>query len=263
MANERSEVLIGNATVYIGTAGSTAAADLVGFTDGVEMTIEESNNKIMCDSENFPIKVVTTEQGATFKIKVMQPTLDNMVSFTQGASRSGGTVTFSTSSDSEISLKLVGKDASGTDRIIDVPYVRPEGGWGMTFQRGENQFMEVNLIAIKDEDETGLFTISDATSSAETLASDTFAWTSGQLLAYVTSETSTADDLVTITAGAATSASVITIIPAAGHTITVKETGNIALAGSDITLALSGSDRLQVRYNGSDKWAEIARITFV
>jgi len=261
MAKERNEVLIGPATVYIGTAGSTAA-DLVGFTDGVEVTVEESSSKIMCDSENFPIKVVTTEQGASFKIKIMQATLDNIVEFTQGTTRSGGTVTFSTSTNKEVSLKFVGQDPSGTDRIIDVPYARPDGGWNMTFQRGENQFMEVTLIAIKDEDEDGLFTISDATSSSATLSTGVFAWTAGQLLAYVNAESGITDDLATITAGAATSSTVLTIIPAAGDTITVVETGNITFAGSDTTLALSGSDRLQVRYDGSTKWAEIARIKF-
>lgn len=261
MSNERNEVLIGPATVYIGTAGQTAAT-LVGFTDGVELTTEESSNKIMCDSENFPIKVVTTEQGCSFKIKIMQASLDNIVAFTQGATRSSGTVTFSTSTDSEISLKFVGVDPSGTDRILTVPYARPDGGWTQTFQRGENQFIEVTLIGIKDEDETGIMYLSDTTSSAVTLASDTFAWVSGQLFAYISPQTGTTDDLATITAGAATSSTVLTLVPASGATITVLETGNIDLAGADTTLALTGADRLQVQYDGASTWDEIARITF-
>ncbi|MHA1868139.1 MAG: hypothetical protein ACTSXD_08735 [Candidatus Heimdallarchaeaceae archaeon] len=261
MATERTNVLFGPVNIFTGTAGQTAA-NSIGFSNGAELTVTEEVNEIETDSQNTPIHTPTVKQGVEFKFLVQEETLDNFVLFTQGATRSGGTISFGTSTDTEMSLRLVGKDPAGTARTIDIPYCRVTGGWTMGFGNGESQEFEVTIMALQNGADAAIWTISDATSSSQTLSTGVVAWVSGQKQIYVNAESGTADDMITITPGAATSSDTIVIMPAAGDTITVNETDNIALAGADTSLPLSGSDMLQVQYDGSSSWDEIARITF-
>ncbi len=92
---------------------------------------------------------------------------------------------------------------------------------------------------------------------AATLSSDILTVTAG--FHTITSESSTSDDLATITLGAVgyTPATfLLLIMAAAGHTITVKHnTGNIKLNASD-DFTLSGDRRLFLFYDGTD-WGDI------
>jgi hypothetical protein len=261
MATNRANVLTGPVLIYTGTAGQVAA-DFIGYSNGASFSPSESENDIRSDNSTFPIKSISTEQELEITFTMMEVTLANLIKVTHGGSLSGGTASFGNSTNLEISLRLVGTDSAGGDRTIDVPYCRPTGGWEMSFMLGEAQEVEVTFKGLQPDDDAAVFTISDSVSSGVTLSTGVFAWVDGQLQYFVTSESGTSDTLTTITAGAATSSDTVEIHPASGHTITVDELGNIALAGADTTLALSGSDMLQVQYDGASSWDEIARVTF-
>ncbi|MHC4622060.1 MAG: hypothetical protein ACYTEQ_30335 [Planctomycetota bacterium] len=157
-----ANVLCGIATVYTGTAGATATTH-AGYTkDGAEVAQAENANFIFVDNVDAAIKKCTVELECQVTMNIAESTLANMA-LPQAVTNATQTNTLSgTSTNTNLSIKLVGTNPAGFDRTWEFLQARPRGDLTTSYVKGEVQMVSVVFDCLYDETSGFVGTMVDA-----------------------------------------------------------------------------------------------------
>jgi hypothetical protein len=160
-------VLVGDATLYYGTAGDDAV-DIktnIGYTeDGVSIEYAPEVADIDVEEQTVTIKRVITKEEISITCNMAESALDNLTLAMAGADLAGLVITLGGGELQSFGIRIVGTAPEGFTRTIYAPYVNPTGTVGMSYKRGEKTIVPVTLKAYlyeKDEEIIPAVTITD------------------------------------------------------------------------------------------------------
>jgi len=262
MAETAGNVLVGLATVKVGTAGAVATTT-VGYTqDGCQIQLSEEVERIMMDQGNRPVKIVTTSQSEVITLTFGEATLGNFEYVTQGWTKSGNTLTLGDSTNDEISLRIEGTDPNGTERVWTIPYARAVTDVTYSYVKGEAQVLSASFEVL-EKSGTDPITIQDAVDTKVTLASGVLTRVADQVIHTVRGEGGEADTLTSITGASLVDGErVVLRIGSVSEPITLKHLAEtLELDGEADWTMDSLDDEITLQYATSGAvWSEVARI---
>lgn len=262
-----ANVLYDMAEIWIGTAGTYANEVQVGYTDGgVTISVDQQQQKIYADQAIDPILILDTERNVNITFNWMEASLANIAKSMPSVSLAGNVLTFGDYTTPTVSVRIVGTDPSGAQRVWRAPYMRASSTFQYHYSKNAVQMVAANFELLAQNGVAPL-TISDAQTLQSTIADGTFALVAGQNTYVVLPEGDASDSLTDITGAVeADDGRVITLIPynaSASKTITVVHgTGTIELANDANFVMNSTNDRLVLTYSYSGtKWTETSRVS--
>jgi hypothetical protein len=256
--------MLGPVAVYYGTAGQEPATSF-GYTDdnGVEVTPVIEVLPLMTGQAIGAKKRWIIEGGATFKMNLVQPTLEFLAKAIPGASLVGSTISFSNAARAvqELSLKLVGLSPEGYVRTYKALYVSPTVGGGMKLAPREWVNIPCEFETLSTGTNAWEIIDGDGTEVKTLDASGEFAFVSGQTWYKLGGAGNAADALTDITGTIPDGQLVILQIQTAAEPITVTHAADkLELDGAADWVMDNVEDVLWLQYNLSlTKWVEYKR----
>ena len=153
-----ANVLCGVALIYTGTAAGSPTTH-VGYTkDGAEIAATENANFIFVDNVDAAIKKCTVEFETQVTINCAESTLLNMA-LPQGFTTATNVLTLaSTSTNTNLSLKLVGTNPAGFARTWLFLQARPRRDLTTSYVKGDVQMVSLVFDVMHDGTKVGTMT---------------------------------------------------------------------------------------------------------
>jgi len=163
MANVVANVLVGVATVKMGTAGDAAgAATTLGYTeDGVTIEYTADTADIEVEEETFPIGRVITKETVNITLNCAESLLANLGYAMGGADGLVSPIVLGGGVLQAFSLKIDGIPPLATSRTIEIKWVHATGTVGMAYKKGEKTVIPITFSAYKGLETDDVVTITD------------------------------------------------------------------------------------------------------
>lgn len=253
-----ANVVVGTATVTIGTANAFPTTTDPGFTvDGVNFIYESETKDIDCNETTVAIDRAIIKEQMRVRLNMMESTLTNFDYAAIGSDNATTrTIKLGGGVENYVSVLVTGT-APGTSasRQILIPRVTATGSVEVPYQKGEANIIPAEFTALKP---TAGNPVDIYDYWAATISSGTFAHSDAQSSYLVAGEGDAADALTDITNGSHGDKVVLRIADA-DNAITVTDNDAALELDGDTNFVMDDRrDWLELEYD-TDHWVEADR----
>ncbi|MEN6533748.1 MAG: hypothetical protein ABFD60_07030 [Bryobacteraceae bacterium] len=263
-AQNKRKIMWGRAAVYYGDTGSTPAT-LVGYTtdDGVSCKFSEKKEEFRVAERDFPIVDLRTSDGFALSFGMAQLEAETL-GLALGRAPAANVILMggaTPSADVNKAWKILGTNLNGDAISITIYEGSAAGDVDLKFAKKNPTDVGITINAL-DVDSGNAVKFEYGANATVTIATGTFARTSGTTYYKVAGEGAAADALTDITGASLVNGEQVTLqISAATMPITLTHgAGTLELDGAANWIMTSVNDWIKLQYDlPNTKWVEIER----